>query len=65
MDSAGPGRALQLIWKACELIRGLQKVNGKARQLGWECLQLIRECFGALLSGFGRVWDFLKDFRIP
>ena len=48
--SQGPGRALKLIGKICELIRGLRKVNWKARELGWGRLQLNRECFGALLS---------------
>ena len=53
--SQGPGRALKLIGNACELIRELRKVIGKARELVWDRLQLIRECFGALLGGPGCV----------
>ena len=64
MCSAGPGRALELIWKACELIRELRKVYWKARELGWERLQLIRECFGALLCGPGCFFEGIcKDLQ--
>ena len=70
MDSAGPGGALKLIGRACELIRDLPKVIWKARELVYKRVQLIQECFGALLSGpgcilhgFATIYTDLQGFR--